>query len=148
MQNDTSRLCRNGHDVAKIGTYKVGNKKVCKTCHRDGIARSRLRMQAIREHPLELATEAERKRFWQKVQKTDSCWLWTGAPHIMGYGVCTLAGKPQLAHRVAYYNFVGPVDESLEIDHLCSNKACMNPAHLEQVSHQVNCMRGVKRRAA
>lgn len=148
MQNDTSRACRNGHDVAKIGTYKIRDTTVCKACHREGIERSRARMRALRDHPLELATEKEHARFWQKVIKGDSCWEWSGAPHPLGYGICTLAGRTLLAHRVSYFNFVGPVDDELEIDHLCSNRACVNPAHLEQVSHQENCMRGVKRRAA
>lgn len=148
MRNDTARLCANGHDLAVVGVYKVAGANRCRPCHRETLARSKKRLQEARSHELELATPKEHARFWRKVNKTETCWTWTGAVHGMGYGVFQLAGKPQLAHRVSYFNFVGATDDDLEIDHLCMNKICMNPAHLEQVTHRVNCARALERRAA
>lgn len=46
------------------------------------------------------------------------------------------------AHRAVYESIVGPIPEGMELDHLCRNRACVNPGHLEPVSHQENCIRG------
>lgn len=69
------------------------------------------------------------------------CILWT-ASTANGYGQFVYEGRPQRASRVAHLLFVGPAD-GLDVDHLCRNKLCVNPAHLEAVSHRVNCQRGL-----
>lgn len=74
--------------------------------------------------------EAWPKRFWDKVQKTDSCWNWTGCILKKGYGQ-TYNGKQQYAHRAAYELVKGPIPSGLVIDHLCFNRRCVNPDHLE-----------------
>lgn len=66
------------------------------------------------------------------------CWMWMAAIHWTGYGV----GKDGLAHRHSYEAFVGPIPSGLQIDHLCRNRWCVNPAHLEAVTQKVNIMRG------
>ena len=79
------------------------------------------------------------ERFWRKVKKTDLCWLWTGTKTGDGYGSFKAAPDRRMrAHRFAYELLVGPIPEGLVIDHLCRNRACVNPDHLEAVTHYVN----------
>ena len=81
------------------------------------------------------------ERFWSKVEKTDTCWLWTASLQSTGYGQISVDRRPRLAHRVAYEMLVGPIPAGLELDHLCRNRACVNPDHLEPVTHKVNMLR-------
>ena len=82
------------------------------------------------------------ERFWPKVNKTDSCWLWTASKSSDGYGGFRLAGKMVRAHRFAYELLVGPIPDGLELDHLCRVRECVNPKHLEAVTLQENIRRG------
>jgi len=81
-------------------------------------------------------------RFWEKVNRTDTCWLWIAYRDELGYGKVRWAGRIQVAHRVAYELVVGPILEGLTLDHLCRNRGCVNPAHLEPVSLGENILRG------
>jgi len=80
-------------------------------------------------------------RFWSKIQKQGNCWLWTAAS-VRGYGRFFYEGKVWVAHRWAYEHFVGPVPDGLDLDHLCRNRGCVNPAHLEPVTRRENLRRG------
>jgi hypothetical protein len=82
-------------------------------------------------------------RFWAKVEKTDGCWRWTAATIHDGRGRFNLSNPKRVgyAYRIAYEWLVGPVPEGLELDHLCRNPNCVNPAHLEPVTHQENLRR-------
>ena len=71
------------------------------------------------------------------------CWLWTGSLSGSGYPVISVGGRHQPGHRVAYEVFVGPIPDGLELDHLCSTPICVNPDHLEPVTHAENVLRGV-----
>lgn len=70
------------------------------------------------------------------------CWGWRGALNGPGYGVITIKlGQQALVHRVAYTELVGPIPPGHQIDHLCFNRRCCNPAHLEPVLHTENIRR-------
>lgn len=86
---------------------------------------------------------AQEERFWAKVQKTESCWLWAASLHGGGYGQFFWDGRKQLAHRLAYELLVGPIPEDLTIDHLCRVRRCVNPSHMEPVTRAENVLRGV-----
>lgn len=81
-------------------------------------------------------------RFWSKVNKTDSCWIWTATLYDSGYGRFRYNNKWNKAHRIAYNFLVGEIPEGLELDHLCRVRCCVNPDHLEPVTHRENMVRG------
>lgn len=82
-------------------------------------------------------------RFSNKViVLSNGCHQWTGAKDRDGYGKFQLDGKCIFAHRYAYQCRYGALDTSLVIDHLCRNRACVNPEHMEQVTTQENTRRG------
>lgn len=100
---------------------------------------------SILDFSLEESTKLE-KRFWSRVAKTEGCWLWKGAK-IWGYGVFAIwidgQTKNFRAHRVPYELANGRIPNGFEPDHLCRNRACVNPEHIEIVTHRENDIRGV-----
>jgi len=82
------------------------------------------------------------KRFWEKVDQSGDCWEWKATKQPKGYGLFGLEGQSRLAHRVAYELTIGPIPEGLVIDHLCRNRSCVNPAHMEPVTSRENTLRG------
>lgn len=80
------------------------------------------------------------RRFWNYVDDSGECWLWTGGK-ATGYGRVYWNGKQDGAHRVAYELLIGPIPDDAELDHLCRNSPCVNPAHLEPVTHTGNMER-------
>lgn len=81
------------------------------------------------------------ERFWEKVEKTGSCWLWAGARSPQGYGVFRLDGRAQRAHRVSWMMLLGPIPDGMEVCHDCpegDNPACVRPDHCFLAPHQAN----------
>lgn len=83
------------------------------------------------------------ERFISKVDKTETCWNWTASLSEAGYGQFFVSAKRWKSHRFAYTELVGPIPEGLELDHLCRNRACCNPEHLEPVTRRENQKRGL-----
>lgn len=79
----------------------------------------------------------------------DGCWVWRGTTNEHGYGEIGMGGDVapvRRVHRVAYEHFKGPIPEGMTIDHLCRNPSCVNPDHLEPVTHAENIRRGWRAR--
>jgi hypothetical protein len=84
-------------------------------------------------------------RVLDRVIMDDGCWEWDGAHNRDGYGTAyttPTGARPLGAHRVIYELLIGPIPEELEIDHLCRNRGCVNPDHMEPVLKSVNLLRG------
>lgn len=112
-----------------------------------------------------VATKTNRKRGWEKgeplrflpghsgrlrpsgvvhfvVDTNTGCWNWTRSLMPTGYGHLTINNEQVLAHRFLYESMCGPIPKGLDLDHLCENPRCVNPTHLEPVTHAENCRRG------
>ena len=81
------------------------------------------------------------ERFFEKVDAAGACWAWQGTRSRDGYGRFR-AGRMVQAHRWAYEYLVGPIPGSLDLDHLCKNRRCVCPEHLEPVTRGENTRRG------
>lgn len=94
-----------------------------------------------------MARKTEFQRFVEKIRPPKDpvldCWEWIGSKMKHGHGQFGLGGKAVLAHRYSFENsHLGPCVAGLELDHLCRNPSCVNPNHLEQVTHRENMSRG------
>ena len=89
--------------------------------------------------PFRMGRASPEERFQAKVEKTDTCWLWTGTVHkTTGYGITSVEGRHVLAHRWSYEHFVGSIPKGLHLDHLCRVRHCVRPDHLEPVTQGEN----------
>jgi HNH endonuclease len=100
--------------------------------------------------------EFDAERFWEHVNfnggepytsdpiatATGQCWIWLGAKTEAGYAKFRIFGQWKVAHRISFKDFGNRIDDSEEIDHLCRVRNCVNPMHLESVTHLVNISRG------
>lgn len=93
----------------------------------------------------------ERLRSKYIIDPVSGCWVWTAARDNLGYGRIQRGTRGQgtaLAHKVSYEISCGPVPDGLELDHKCRTPCCVNPSHLEPVTHQENVLRGTSRAAS
>lgn len=90
-------------------------------------------------------TESEKRRFYKRIVIQEDCHVWTGTICNGGYGVMNIRGRMIRVHRIAFFLEHGKISESsaMCIDHLCRNRLCVNPKHLEQVTKGTNVLRGI-----
>lgn len=89
---------------------------------------------------------SRRADLFRNIQKTETCWLWLNKPQAGGYGYTGAGwrknkGQTCLAHRAVYILIKGPIPDGMVLDHLCRNKICVNPDHLEPVTRKENTYR-------
>ena len=101
----------------------------------------------LKDHPMRFVHNHHTRK-WVRYLVEDRgyktpCWIWQLATDEDGYGKTTLNGVPQMAHRVYYERYVGPIPNGLLLDHLCRVRCCVNPEHLEPVDTLENTRRGL-----
>ena len=92
------------------------------------------------------AKKADIERFKRHVQVEDECWVWTGRRNVHGYGEFKHNDKKHRAHRWIWQVLNGDLPQDIAIDHLCRNRACVRPSHLEPATSEENTRRGINRR--
>lgn len=134
---------RTGHN-SRRGTHSS-----CRVCGRIAIARDlcsrhyeRLRLYGSPEGRPLRQTPTERFAAKLSISPTSGCWEWTGQVNAFGYGRFVVDRAMTYTHRFAYVMAKGAVPDGLEIDHLCRNRRCANPFHLEAVTKAENNRRG------
>jgi hypothetical protein len=134
--SDLETRCKNGHWRTKVNTYVARGRRCCRDCNRSGGRNKLTPEQALAQ------TNALFDKHAFKPGFEDACWPWQGHVRLDGYGQISLGGRARLAHRFGYQRYVGFIPGGLDLDHLCRNRRCVNPEHLEPVTVRTNVMRG------
>lgn len=128
--------CKHGHKFDVQNTYWYINAwgrpaRACKQCSRHRQEMYRREKGAKSRKP---SYEKLMKRFWSKVLKTRTCWLWQSTVNPGGYGRFWITPKISvMAHRFAYELEIGEIPEGFEAHHMCDNQVCVNPAHIQPI---------------
>lgn len=142
-------------DARKIAD-RVHREIICTSCGERRVINSKYFSggDACRKCAAEKASEAAaivntkdpHSRFLEKILKDPGtgCWNWTGTLQKNGYSTFYLQGRTLRGHRWSYEHYVGTIPDGLEIDHLCRNRKCVNPEHLEPVTAQENSRRAMR----
>lgn len=116
-----------------------------RSCSAEGCLNKHLARGLCSNHYQKLARDTKlepitrEERFWSKVNKTNTCWLWTASKYDSGYGAFGLGWRDVgYAHRVAYEWLVGPIPEGFVVDHICHVRHCVNPEHLRLATPKQN----------
>jgi hypothetical protein len=108
----------------------------CEPCRLAAQAYNKERKNRPRTRQLKLSDPIP--RFWEKVEKTKTCWTWTAAIKPNGYGAFWDGEHLQYAHRYSFELTSGAIPDGMQIDHRCHNRACVNPSHLRAVTGKQN----------
>ena len=84
------------------------------------------------------------ERFWAKVRKTDTCWLWIAGVDKNGYGRMHYVTNSEYAHRISFWLHGGVIPEGKHLDHVCCVRNCVNPEHLRPLTRAQNSSRATK----
>lgn len=125
-------ICKRGHKYI----YKTD----CKQCHALREQKHRQRVRAIEQARRALVhDDVVRARLRERVKiDASGCWFWVGSHYSNGYGRMSVDGKEQLAHRLSYQYFIGPIPDGMQVLHNCDVGACINPKHLHIGTHRDN----------
>lgn len=143
--NSRKKFCKRGHEYNEENTKSImrpyghngWGMRECRLCRK--ITSKRYRMGLS---PKRVTLE---QRFMQKVFiSTNGCWEWTASKQL-GYGKFKYNNEMRLAHRVSYKIFKGEFDEELVVDHMCYNRGCVNPEHLQLLTLKENSQKGGKK---
>lgn len=141
--------CRRGHAFDEANTIyrapRPGRRNGSRRCRACTRLLSKMRSAGGRgsgRSPFTLAQSCESHLARCRRGPTE-CWVWSGSLTREGYGRVMIAQRAYTAHRKVYEYLVGPIPPGLELDHLCRNRGCVNPAHLEPVTTKENLLRGI-----
>lgn len=125
--------CPRGHAWTAENTRRQPDgRRRCNVCH------------PLKPNRAQRINGTPEERYWPKVDRRSDaqCWPWKPKLDRDGYGTFTVNGANIRAHRFSYELIHGPIEQGMQLDHLCRNRACVNPTHLEPVMQIVNLLRG------